>query len=463
MSFSDFGYQVGVDTGGTFTDIVCITPSGDAHVSKVPSTPDNPSRAVIKGIAAALDSLNVKTSEVRRFVHGTTVATNAIIQKKGGRLGLITTAGFEDILEIGRQMRADLYNLDIKCAAPVYLAPASFRFGVIERIDKEGAVLTALDEICVHQVLDQLLELNIEALAVCLLFAHRNPAHEQRIREIAHERAPNLSISISSDVDPQSREYERTVVTAFDAYLKPTVDTYLTDLESQLSQDGITVPLHIMQSRGGLTTIANARTKPISLALSGPAGGVVAAQMVGSRNGIENLITMDVGGTSCDIALISNGQPKLRLEGQIDSYPVRVPMIDVNAIGSGGGSIAWLDDSNGLRVGPHSAGAIPGPACYCRGGTLPTLSDASMVLGLLSSERFSAAGISLDYDKAIAAIETHIAGPLGIFRGRGSRGYPPRSQCANGRRRSLCFDWPWRRSSQSLLDANGWRWRSALL
>ena len=356
----------------------------------------------------------VEPGAIAQLAHGTTVATNAVLERKGGRIGIIATEGLRDTLEIGRQMRREMYEVRLAPQTPVFLAPRAMRLPVRERIGPHGEVITPLDEDSVHAALDRLVEMGAECIAVCLLFSFANPAHERRVGEIARRAFPELEISLSSEVDPAFREYERTAVTAFDAYIKPTVRRYLTDLGARLSDAGVTAPLQVMQSRGGLASAELARGRPVRLFLSGPAAGVLGGQAVGAAAGHDDLITLDVGGTSSDIALVSDAKPLLRAEGVIDGFPVRVPMVDVNAIGAGGGSIAWLDDAGGLRVGPHSAASDPGPACYARGGRKPTVTDASVVLGYLDPGKFAGGVIGLEPDRAVDAIRRGVADPLGL-------------------------------------------------
>lgn len=408
------GAKVGVDIGGTFTDFAVVLPDGRRLTLKVPSTPRNPAAAVLAGLERLAREHGLEAAAVEVFAHGSTVATNAVLERKGARLGLLTTAGFRDTLEIGRQMRRQMYSIRLDPETPVFLAPGRFRYGIPGRIGPDGAEIEALDEGSVMAAVEQLIDDGIETLAVTFLFSFLNPSHEQTVRELVAARWPGLPISLSSDVDPSFREYERTAVTAFDAYIKPLINDYLARMEIDLAEAGVVATLQIMQSRGGLSSAAVARERPVRLFLSGPAAGVIGAQQEGRTAGIEDLITVDIGGTSCDIALISGSKPLLRGEGVIDGYSVRVPMVDVNAIGSGGGSIAWVDGGGGLRVGPQSAGSDPGPACYGKGGELPTVTDASIVLGLLDPDYFAGGNVRLDPDLAAAAIEAHVAAPLGL-------------------------------------------------
>ena len=407
-------FEIGVDIGGTFTDIVCREPGGALHVLKVPTTRGDPSRAVLDGVAELAGRFGVTAADVARFAHGTTVATNAVLERKGARLGVLTTQGFRDVLEIGRQLRNDVYRVILQPETPVFLAPRRLRKEVPERLDASGAVLLPLQEEAVLEAADALVAEGVEAIAISFLFSFRNPKHERCAAELIRKRHPGLALSLSHEVDPAFREYERTVVTAFDAYVKPLVDSYLARLEHGLAETGIGAPLQVMQSRGGLAAADVARQRPVRLFLSGPAAGVIGGRIVGASAAADDLITIDIGGTSADIALVSRRKPMLRAEGVIAGFPVRVAMVDVNSIGAGGGSIAHIDASGGLRVGPRSAGSEPGPACYGRGGTEPTVTDASVVLGWLDPARFVGGRLKLDPAKAVAAIEHKIAKPLGL-------------------------------------------------
>lgn len=405
---------IGVDIGGTFTDIVALDDDGRLHIAKVPSTRSDPSAAVRRVIQQQLREWNIAAAEVARFVHGTTVATNAVLERKGARLGMLTTAGFEDVLEIGRQNRRQIYELMLKPETPVFLAPGARRRGVVEAIGPAGEVVTPLDETSLENAVDALIADGVEAIAVCFLFSFVNPVHERTAAEFIRRRYPKLVVSVSSEVDPAFREYERAVVTAFDAYVKSGLDRYLAEMEKDLRQAGVPAPLQIMQSRGGVCSARIARQRPIRLFLSGPAAGVVGALEAGRSVGHDNLITVDIGGTSSDIALVAKGRPVIRPEGQLDGFRIRVPMVDVNSIGAGGGSIAWIDAGGGLRVGPQSAGAEPGPACYGRGGTDATVTDASLVLGYLDPAYFAGGTLELDPALAMRAVEERVAKPLGL-------------------------------------------------
>ena len=406
--------SIGIDIGGTFTDVVAIGDSGRLRIAKVPSTRSDPSAAVRTVLHTLLPEWGIAPRDVVRFAHGTTVATNAVLERKGARLGLLATEGFTDVIEIGRQNRRQIYELILKPETPVFLVPGARRKGVRESIGPRGEVIVPLDEATLERSVDELVAQDVEAIAVCFLYAFINPAHERQARDHIARRYPKLIVSLSSDVDSTFREYERTVVTAFDAYVKAGLDRYLGSMESDLRAAGIPATLQIMQSRGGVCSARIARQRPIRLFLSGPAAGVVGARDAGLSVGHENLITVDIGGTSSDIALIARGQPVIRPEGVLEGFKIRVPMVDVNSIGAGGGSIAWIDGGGGLRVGPQSAGAEPGPACYGRGGEEATVTDASVVLGLLDPGYFAGGSLRLDPALAARVIEERVAKPLGL-------------------------------------------------
>lgn len=405
--------SIGIDIGGTFTDVVLRTPDS-THILKVPTTRSDPGHAVLAAMDDIAKRLGIPAHAIQRFTHGTTIATNAVIERKGARVGLITTEGFRDILEIGRQIRRQMYDLNLKPETPGWLAPGARRVEVRERIDANGQILVPLDDASLAAAIERLKLEKVEAVAISLLFSFLNPVHEQRIRAAVEAAMPGIPVSLSSEVDPVFREYERTVVTAFDAYVKPLVGHYLTGMARNLAAAGIPAPLQVMQSRGGLAGGTVARDRPVRLFLSGPAAGVIGALAVGRAAGHENLVTIDVGGTSSDIALIERGRVLVKPETDIAGYQVRVSMLDVTTLGAGGGSIAWIDSGGGLRVGPQSAGADPGPACYGRGGTEPAVTDASIVLGYLDPAFFVGGALPLDPALSRSAIEERIARPLGL-------------------------------------------------
>jgi N-methylhydantoinase A len=399
--------QIGVDIGGTFTDIVALDARGRLTLAKVPSTPKD----VLDGIATALTEVltlaGAQAGDVERFIHGTTIATNAVLEQKGAVTAVLTTEGFEDVLELGRMKRSRMYDLAMDPEVPTFLAPRRRRVGIRERLDAKGRVLVPLDDDDVRSAATKLAAQGVQAIAVCYLFSFVNPAHERRTRELIAEVAPQISVSLSSEVDPTFREYERLCVTAFDAYLGPVVKRYLAGLAETLRGLGApAVPL-IMRSRGGIVSAALAAQQPVTLFLSGPAGGVIGAAFAAEGAGVRDFVSLDMGGTSNDVAVVREGRPLLAAEGAIGPYPVRTPMVDVNTIGAGGGSMAWIDAAGGLRVGPQSAGAEPGPACYARGGDNATVTDASVVLGYLNPTRFAGGSMTLDVaaaERAIAAI-----------------------------------------------------------
>jgi len=405
--------QVGVDIGGTFTDIVALGDDGRLHLAKVPTTPKDLLLGVADAVRGVLALARTEASGVRRFIHGTTVATNAVLEQTGAVTGVLMTAGFEDVLELGRQKRSRMYDLDMDAETPAFLAPRRRRVGIRERLDARGRVLVPLDEAQVRAEAARLRDEGVQALAVCYLFSFLDPVHERRTRELVHEVAPGVAVSLSSEVDPTFREYERLCVTAFDAYLGPLVGRYLAGLGETLRRVGVTAVPQIMRSRGGIVSAAVAGRQPVTLFLSGPAGGVIGAQYAAERSRVRDFISLDMGGTSNDVSVVHGGRPVLAAEGRIGPYPVRTPMVDVNTIGAGGGSIAWLDAAGGLRVGPRSAGADPGPACYGRGGDRPTVTDASLLLGYLNPANFAGGSLRLDVRAAETAVRT-VAGPLGL-------------------------------------------------
>jgi N-methylhydantoinase A/oxoprolinase/acetone carboxylase beta subunit len=398
--------SVAVDIGGTFTDVVAADSAlGRTYVAKVPTTPGRLVDGVRDGILHVLAEAEKGPGDVQRIVHGTTVATNAVLERRGARTGVLATEGFEDVLEIGRLRRTRIYDLDIDPETPVFLAPRRRRRGVRERVGADGEVVVALDEAQAREAIGELVRgERVEALAVVFLHSYRNAGHERRVGELVRELAPDVGVSLSSEVDPTFREYERTVVTAFDAYLRPVVGGYLAELGAELERMGVEAPLQVMQSRGGIASAKLVARRPVSVLLSGPAAGATGGAFAAARSGFASVVTMDVGGTSADVSLVEGGRPQLSSEGSIDGYPLRVPMVDLSTIGAGGGSIAWLDRGGGFRVGPRSAGAEPGPACYGRGGSEPTVTDASLVLGYLDPGSFAGGVLRLDPDRAAAAL-----------------------------------------------------------
>ncbi|MEJ8571613.1 hydantoinase/oxoprolinase family protein [Microbaculum marinum] len=396
---------IGIDIGGTFTDVVSLDTEGNvAAFAKVASTPHDPGAAVVAGVDKILGMVGKDRSDLERVAHSSTVSLNAILERKGAKLGILCTEGFEDILVIGRQKRTDMYDLFLDPETPQFLCPRERMYGIPERLDSSGDVVVDLNEEAVVDAARRLVDCGVTSIAICFLFSYLAPDHERRARDLIGRQYPDVKISISSEVDPHMREYERLVMTAFDAYLKPVAETYLRNLADNLTSESSAVTLQIMQSRGGIVGWRQAAERPITTALSGPAAGVIGAGYCGRGAGATNLISVDIGGTSCDIALITGGKPLVTGEGKLDRYPLRQQMVDVSCIGAGGGSIAWVDQGGALKVGPQSAGASPGPACYGRGGTEPTITDASLVLGYLDAEEFGWGEVKAEPERAREAL-----------------------------------------------------------
>lgn len=389
--------RIGVDTGGTFTDLVLLDERG-LRVHKVRSTPDDPARAILQGIREL--AANATVSEV---IHGSTVATNAVLERKGARVGMITTRGFEDVLRIGRQTRPKLYDFQVE--APRHIVEPSLVFGVTGRMDHHGNILTPLDEAEVEDLALQLKAAAVESVAVCLLHCYANGAHEDAIVRVLEQHG--LQVCASHRVLPEYREFERWSTTALNAYVTPVMARYLTTLERELQG----TRLHVMQSNGGILSAQQARTLPVRTVLSGPAGGAVGAQAVARASGFERVILFDMGGTSTDVSLV-DGRLGMTSESVVGDFPVRLPMIDIHTVGAGGGSIAYIDRGGSLRVGPRSAGADPGPVCYGKGEEL-TVSDANLLLGRLPAEHFLGGRMQLDVARTLQRAEA-FAAQLGL-------------------------------------------------
>ncbi|MBI4504360.1 MAG: hydantoinase/oxoprolinase family protein, partial [Chloroflexi bacterium] len=414
--------SLGVDVGGTFTDFVLLDEAQQRlRIGKRLTTPHDPSEAIIAGTAHLLAESQTDPGAVRRVVHGTTLVANTIIERKGAATGLLTTKGFRDTLEIGRELRYDLYDLFIERPEP--LVPRYLRYEVDERVDQEGAVLRPLDEAQVLAAADALVAEGVQALAICFLHAYRNPAHERRTRDLIVARHPQLVLSLSSDVAPEIREYERTTTTVANAYVRPLMMRYLGRLEQQLQRLGMAAPLHMMLSSGGVTTADVGRDVPIQLIESGPAAGAIAAAYYGQLIGEPNVLSFDMGGTTAKICLVTQGRPAYASEFEAarvrrfkrgSGLLIKVPVIELIEIGAGGGSIARVDRMGLLKVGPQSAGADPGPACYGRGGCEPTVTDADLLLGHLDPGYFLGGEMPLDVAAARQAVEEHVARPLGL-------------------------------------------------
>jgi len=394
--------RLAAEVGGTFTDLIWVDEDGAVRTHKVPSTPADPSVGVMNGLDAALED---RFAALAQLVHGSTVATNAVLERKGCRAALVTTRGFRDLLVLQRQVRDNVYALACRKAEP--LIPLSRTIEARERLSAAGEVVEPLDEAALEAELLRLLrEEAPEAIAVCLLHGHRNPVHEHRVRDLIARRHPDLPVVLSSDVLPTFREYERASTTAMAAYLAPLVGRYLGRLERELDRRAGGASLLIMQSSGGLLPSRGARERGVEMLNSGPAGGVIAAVRVAARLGDARLITLDVGGTSSDVCLIAAGAPDITAESQIDGLPIGMPSIDIANVGAGGGSIGWIDRGGMLQVGPRSAGARPGPACYGHGGQEPALTDALVRLGWIRPHRFLGGRMTLDAARADDALGT---------------------------------------------------------
>ena len=407
------GWRVGVDSGGTFTDICLVEADGGAiRVWKVPSTPDDPSRAIAGGVTEGLEtSAGATAKDVISFGHGTTVATNALIQHRGVKTGLITTDGFRDLLEIGRQRRPHLY--DLQCDKPALLVTRDLRKEVPERMRHDGRIEKPLDEDAVRAAARDLRAAGVQSVAVTFLYSYIDPRHEMRVREILAEEFPEAFVTCSHEVAPEFREFERLSTAVVNAYLGPVMAKYIERLGPRLDEAGLKGPRHITQSNGGVMSFATARDHAVRTVLSGPATGVVGAMKVGALSGFPNIITFDMGGTSTDVALIENGRPKLAGEMEVHGYPLKTPMLDIHTVGAGGGSIAFLDAGGHLKVGPRSAGGAPGPVCYGRGNTEPTVTDANVVLQTLNPHHLLGGRMKIDQAKAKAAV-SELAARLGL-------------------------------------------------
>ena len=437
-------YRVGIDIGGTFTDIVLLDDNGGVITEKVPSTPENYAKGIETGLTAVLNRNRLSGTSVQEIIHGTTVATNTILELKGARTGLITTFGFRDVLEIRRLRMPVLY--DLRWRKPPPLVPRRWRFEVVERIDHLGEVVTPLDVGSVESAARALVAEGVEAIAVCLLNAYANPQHEQAVREVVAVEAPDLPVYLSSDVLPEIKEYERTSTTVVNAYIAPVVDRYLRSLEAVLEQLAIDAPFLVMQSNGGAMGVRAAAAKPIHIIESGPAAGVVGAAEVAERLSIGDVLSFDMGGTTAKASMIERG--RFDRVGELDvgaginaggrlltggGYLVRVPAIDIAEVGAGGGSLVRIDPGGALSVGPESAGADPGPVCYGRGNSTPTVTDANLALGYLNPNALVGGDLPIDRNLAHEAIDAQLAGPLGISAAEAAYGVHAIANAAMGR------------------------------
>ena len=418
-------YRLGIDVGGTFTDGALVEETtGEILIVKVPTTPVDPAIGFMATVERALQRSQSTNAAVRLAVHATTVATNALIEGKTARVGMITTKGFRDVLEIGRQIRSRLYDVHLTKPRPLV---ARWSFEVRERLDAAGQVLETLDVDEVRQAVRQLKAEQVEAIVCCFLHSYVNPVHERLAAEILRQEYPEAFQSISSEVCPEFREYLRASTTAVNAAVMPIVSRYLEALESRLQERGITAPFYVMQSSGGVMSVQAAKQRPVYMVESGPAAGVIAAGAFALPHGYTNVISFDMGGTTAKVGLIRDGRPQLSTEfevggqaitplgeGRGSGYPVRTPVIDLVEVGAGGGSEAWIDAGGALRVGPRSAGAVPGPVCYGQGGTTPTITDANLLLGRINPEFFLGGEIALDLEASREAITARCGRPLGL-------------------------------------------------
>ena len=412
--------RLAIDIGGTFTDVV-LERNGRRVTTKVLTTPRAPEEAVMAGFEKIRELSDVTAAEIRLVIHGTTLATNALIERRGAKTALIVTSGHRDALEMAHENRFEQY--DISVDRPVPLVPRRLRLPVTERMDKNGKVLVPLDEDSVRALVPALVEQEVESVAVGLLHAYANPQHERRIRELLLDALPSLSITLASEVCPEVREYERLSTASANAYVQPLMSRYLHSLGEALSDAGVACPFLLMTSGGGLTTLETATAFPIRLVESGPAGGVILASHVARQCGLDRVISFDMGGTTAKLCIVDDGQPLSSRHFEVarsyrfrkgSGLPVRVPVIEMVEIGAGGGSIASVDSLNQIRVGPQSAGSEPGPASYGRGGELPTVTDADVALGKLDPSRFAGGSITIDPSLAERAVAAHVGAPLGL-------------------------------------------------
>ena len=412
--------RVGADIGGTFTDLVMLRSDGNYSVQKVPSTVEDFSRGIVEGLDAFLSDNKLNSDLISEIIHGTTVATNAILENQGARTALVTTRGFRDVLEFRRLRFPDLFSLDYTPPKP--LVQRRHRFEVIERIMPDGSVRQPLDDVSVESVLEKLEQLQPEAIAICLLHSYANPIHERKVVEAVKNRFPNLYVSGSIDVLPEIREYERTSTTVINSYIGPIVDSYLESMQKRLDHANMAVPISIMQSNGGVMSYAAARRSPARIIESGPAAGVVEAIRLADRIGLKDVITFDMGGTTAKASLIEQGKPSLTTEYEVGAgiqlsnrlvkgrgHALKLPVIDIAEVGAGGGSIVRVDPGGSLRVGPQSAGAKPGPACYSQGGTEAPVTDANVVLGYINPTSIAGGTVSVNSEAAKVALNRSAA------------------------------------------------------
>jgi N-methylhydantoinase A len=407
--------RISIDVGGTFTDVILADEKeGIFQYAKTPTTHDDLAQGVLRGLDEILQLSGKSIQDLSYLIHGTTIGTNAIVEGKGAKVGLITTKGFEDVLEIRRVARPKEAAFDFEVDNPPPLVPRYLRKGVIERVNSKGEIFTPLDGTSVRDVVNFFKKEKVEAIVISLLFSFLNPSHEKRIAEICKNMFPDALVSLSSEICPEFREYERTCTTVMNGYLGPVIQRYMDNLMNRLQQKYGEIRLHIMQSNGGSMTAEVARDHAAHLINSGPAGGAMATAFISKLIGHEMAIGADMGGTTFDISIIDKGMPKTTTWGGVTEYPIKLPMVDLKTIGAGGGSIAWVDQAGVLNVGPQSAGSNPGPACYGWGGTLPTVTDANLLLGRLNPDYFLGGKITLFPEKAKKVIREHVADKVGL-------------------------------------------------
>ena len=418
-------YRLGVDIGGTFTDIVIYSEQGWADIVKIPSSPDDPAKAVVKGAVDILEKHEIAYAEIKEIVHGTTVGANTILQKVGARTALLTTVGFRDVLEIGRIRTPDMFDLNWE--KPIQLVTRRHRFEITERLSAEGQIVVPLDLDELREVAERIIAEGCEAIAICFLHSYVNPVHEQQARDLIEAEFPHLLVTASCDVLPEMKEYERSSTTVVNAYLLKQMRGYLARLERDLKNKGFSAPLLVINSAGGMMGVNAARERPVFAVGSGPAGGVAGAAKLAATTSLGALVAFDMGGTTAKASMILNDQPLLINEYEFregiskpssftkgGGYVLKVPAIDVAEVGAGGGSIAWVDDGGLLQVGPTSAGADPGPAAYGLGNDRPTVTDANIYLGLIGATGLAGGNLHIDRSLAKEAIRTHVADPLGL-------------------------------------------------
>lgn len=407
------GYWIGIDVGGTFTDFsIYNVETRDIFKYKLDSTMDDPSRAIVEGIQQLMEQLCENPENIHYIAHGTTVATNALIQKKGGKTALITTSGFRDLLEIGRQTRPSLYDFSRVKQTP--LVHGRYLCEVDERVLYNGEIHRKLDENSVGEIVDNLRAEGVNSIAVCTIFSYINPIHEKKIEAIIRDRFPQAYISVSHRVSPEFREVPRMSTTVVNAFLGPVMENYINNFSDGIAEIGIKANPYITQSNGNIISISEIQSTPVRTVLSGPSAGVIASKYLAKICGEKKIVTFDMGGTSADICILTSSSPNYSSEKEIEGYIVRIPAIDIKTVGAGGGGIAYVDDGGALKVGPESAGAVPGPAAYMRGGTKPTVTDANIILGRLNPNRLLNGRMKIDRNLSEKAIRSHICEKTGL-------------------------------------------------